>query len=160
MILIIIILIVIVSCSFCILISTTLSAQYSYKYYNTASPWKCIDISNNKNNIKNIISRINKGESECMYNKGGLGCMIIHQYNSDDEEKEKEKEKICSNYIDNYPTVKLEDSGDIINLDIYTCGKNSTHMKKWNVSGYDSPRDHCSIIQIKNKRSFREIMGV
>jgi len=93
-----------------------------------------------------------------MYNKGGVGCILVHQYKNTDKNQEKKATEICDNYIKSYPRVKLEE-GNIIDLDIYTCGKNSTNMKLWNVSGYDSPKDTCSIIQVKNKRSFREIMG-
>ena len=56
-------------CSLCIILSilSIIIGTYYYKINNTNSPWKCIN--NRGNNY--IISRINKGQSECMYNIGG-----------------------------------------------------------------------------------------
>ncbi|KAI9206267.1 uncharacterized protein BJ171DRAFT_579775 [Polychytrium aggregatum] len=44
-------------------------------------------------------------------------------------------------------------SPQTLNLDIYTCGPNSTNSKLWNRTGYEAANDPCDVILKSDNRS-------
>jgi hypothetical protein len=125
---------------------------YYYKYYNTVGKWNCT-LTNTGNYI---VSRINNGESECISEKDGVGCYSITGTGQSYVERKKSAEDICKNIIQNYPNVTLNNKN--INMEVYTCGKNSTNQRLWGNTGYESKNDTCSQILTKNKLSLQELM--
>lgn len=127
--------------------------RYRQRYYSTNGPWKCINTTGNMY----VVSRINKGESECMYNNDGIGCYIISPAKNNGTVDEKNLKEQCDNFITNYPNV-TSSKGDKLKLDIYTCGENSKNKELWGNTGYDNPNDACAIIKSKNPRTIMEVL--
>jgi hypothetical protein len=130
------IIIVFIICICIMCISSSLIAIYFYKRNFTTWDWKVI----NKSDNKYIIGRINKDDSECMTNKGGIGCYIFIA--KEDNE--------LDDIIKDYPIVKINNKNEI--LDIYTCGKNSVNEELWGVTGYENENTECSFIKKKYNR--------
>jgi len=95
------------------------------------------------------VGRMSKGDAECMYENGQVGCSsIMASLGSDNKYDIKRAKEECNNYIVHYPDVTLKSSGKLINLKPYRCGKNGENYKLWNNTGYDNPDDEC--YRIKN----------
>ena len=83
--------------------------------------------------------------------------MLNPELNNDNSVNQTNLKLQCDNFITNFPIV-IDKTKNKINLDIYTCGPNSIHQTLWGNTGYDIPKDDCSIIQIQNKREIKEVL--
>jgi hypothetical protein len=123
---------------FLILITCTsfcLSILFMYFYKQDSKKWTCIP-----DNSKYVIGRINNSNNaECMYDPNNVGCFIVEKEN-------------CNNFINNYPNVKYKNKN--INLDLYTCGENSTNALLWNDTGYNQNNSCGKILNAKSIISY------
>jgi len=126
------------------------SIGIGFWYYLTnigTSDWQCIDTSLGGIPLYSV-GRISKGDAECMYEEGQVGCSsIMAPIESENEYDLKSAKDDCKNYIDNYPNVTLK-TGQKLNLKPYKCGKSGENYKLWNNTGYDDPDEDC--YKIKN----------
>lgn len=148
----VIILLIVCSCIISSIIVITGVSGYYYKYYNSSGSWKCTLT----NTQSYIVSRINRGNSECISEKDGVGCYSISGSGSNINEKKKSAEETCDKIIKNYPDVKLANKD--LKMEIYTCGENSTNERLWGTTGYESKNDICSQILIKNNRPILDVL--
>ncbi|KAI9193525.1 uncharacterized protein BJ171DRAFT_254035 [Polychytrium aggregatum] len=63
------------------------------------------------------------------------------------------------------PTIKMytvarstRTTPSTLNLDIYTCGPNSTNYKLWNRTGYEAASDPCDVILNSDNRSITNLL--
>lgn len=110
-----------------------------FKASQNLNVWKCTDIGSKKY----VVSRINGTfDAECMYDPKNVGCFIIKPDTLDNKVDKVDLKDQCENLIKNFPKVTLKNDS-VVNLEVYTCGNNSTNSKLWNTTGYDNPKDTC-----------------
>jgi len=133
----------------CLSLSIVLSATGGFAFYKAKveqTPWVCLN--KNKETSSYIIGRKNKGESECITNKDGIGCYTF----TENDNSYKTCKSILNCDDNTYPnacsdskaTIKLANNQE---SDIYTCGPNSTHKQLYGTTGYEDFKGDCSKIQ-------------
>ena len=129
-----IVLFVIIICIGCSCISSVIMGSYGY----TRSQWKCIPVDAKKSLF--IVGRMHNFDAECMSDPKSNGCWIIEK---DKDRGDDDLKETCQGFINDYPSVDTHTSSGVVEMIPYTCGPNSTHMKIWGNTGYNSPMDMC-----------------
>lgn len=137
-------------CSISMSLISSITILIYYKYFRRTS-WECIE----KKHVPGqyIIGRINLGNSECLYDDSFPGCYVIDVTTELPSKQASKSKTRCDNIIKNKPNVT--DGGKQWVMKPYTCGKESTHYKLWNVTGYNDPNGDCSLIKTKTKFKIR-----